>query len=150
MTSGADIFGVVSGALGIVGVGITAYRKSSPTRAMDELDSGLKAAEAAVLFAKESGVIIDPVLWESLNNRIFGYVAPTRTISTILQRSPIPSIRCSAAEYRVRITENQTFTKKFSLTLSGLALKIRHFTTEARQVRAEILVRRTLTRYHLF
>jgi hypothetical protein len=74
MTSGADIFGVVTGVIGLVGACVTAYRKCSPTRAMEELDVALKAADGALAAAPEAGVVVKPLLIENLSNRLFACV----------------------------------------------------------------------------
>lgn len=71
MPSGIDIFGVVSGVLGMVGLLTGAWRALTPSHRLRELDTAIHSCERLLISAHEEFICIEPNLAERATERVF-------------------------------------------------------------------------------
>jgi hypothetical protein len=71
MPSGIDIFGVVSGVLGMLGLVASARRTLTPSHRLRELDSAIHSCERLLISAHEEFIRIEPTLAERASERVF-------------------------------------------------------------------------------
>jgi hypothetical protein len=71
MLDGADVFGVVSGALGLAGTALSLARLLAPAHRLRALDAACAACERALVAIREEALPVDGALAERAAERVF-------------------------------------------------------------------------------